>query len=84
MYPSERYKDLIERAPQKARKRIAEYVDEAFHQGDSPRLYGVRTWKQLVRALVEFESGTPMMRDQLPIKDYLTYKAATREVPPSG
>lgn len=73
MYPSERYADIIRVLPEEKQKRVAEYVDEAYHQGDPVSTYGVRTWKELVQHLVEFESGTPYVTDQPPIQDYLLY-----------
>lgn len=79
MYPSERYRSIIEKAPLEARATIAEYADEAFHQGDPPSIYGVTTWKRLVQVLVELECGTPFISDDMPIKDYLTYKSAMRD-----
>lgn len=69
MYPSERHKHIIAHAPQEARGRIAEYIDEAYHQGDSPKTYGVRSWKQAILYLVELEGGTQFAEGTTPIVD---------------
>lgn len=73
MYPSERYADVIKVLPTKKRQKVAEYVDEAYQLADPVTTYGVRSWKQLVQHLVEFESGTPYLTDRSPIADYLLY-----------
>lgn len=73
MYPSERYANILKVLPLKKRRKVAEYVDEAYHTTDQISIYGVRSWKQLVQHLVEFESGTPYLTDLPPIQDYLLY-----------
>lgn len=72
-YPSERYADIIRVLPAEKQRKVAEYVDEAYYLGDPITTYGVRSWKQLVQHLVEFESGTPYVTDMPPIQDYLLY-----------
>lgn len=73
MYPSEQYADIIKVLPETKRRKVAEYIDEAYHLGGPINIYGVRTWKELVQHLVEFESGTQYDTTQSPIGDYLTY-----------
>jgi len=73
VYPSEQYADILKVLPEVKQRKVAEYVDEAFHSGDHITDYGVRTWKELVQHLVELESGTPYVTELQPIKDYLTY-----------
>ncbi len=73
MYPSEQYADILKVLPEMKRRRVATYVDEAYHLGDSPAVYNVKTWKELVQHLVEFESGTPYVTNLQPIDDYLLY-----------
>ena len=73
MYPSERYADIIKVLPEVKQRKVAEYVDEVYHSGEPVTNYGVRTWKELVQHLVEFESGTPYVTDLQPIDDYTTY-----------
>jgi len=73
MYPSDRYADIIMVLPREKQRKVAEYVDEAYHSGDPITKYGVRSWKQLVQHLVEFESGTSYATDLPPIDDYLMY-----------
>jgi len=78
MYPSERYANIIKILPPTKQRKVAEYVDEAFHSGDPVSIYGVRTWKQLVQHLVEFESGTPYVIELPPFQDYLLYWKETK------
>lgn len=73
MYPSERYADILKVLPIEKRRKVAEYVDEAYHMTDPVTIYGARSWKQLVQHLVEFESGTSYLTDRPPIQDYLLY-----------
>lgn len=80
MYPSERYANILKVLPAKKRRRVAEYVDEVYHQGDKLSLYGVRTWKELVQHLVEFESGTKYATDMPPIQDYVLHCKMVKEL----
>ena len=75
MYPSETkyFKSLAKRLPDQAR-RIADYLDEAYHQDFSePEIYGVKSWREAVRILFDYELHGGYISHPL-VVDYLLYQ----------
>lgn len=68
------YENIIRRAPREAQDRICAYVEELEHEAGKHKevleAYGVKSIRELVQHLVEYECGTQYVAEDPIIIDY--------------